>query len=205
MGEAAARVHPAPEPRAVLLLGHGAGGRSDGREVLALAAALPSRGVSVVLVDQPWRVAGRRVAAPPPVLDRAWRAAVPQVLERVAPAPLWLGGRSAGARVACRTAAELGAAAVAALAFPLHPPGRPERSRLPELALPPAAGVRLLVVQGERDPFGAPAEFPPGYDVRPAPAADHAFRVPRGAAPDQAAVLAGVVEAVASLLEPLPR
>jgi len=137
---------------------------------------LPERGVSVVLVDQPWVVAGRKVAVAPPQLDIAWRAVVPALgLE----GPLLVGGRSAGARVACRTALDLGAVGAVALAFPLHPPGRPEKSRLAELL---GAGVPTLVVQGANDPFGEPAQFPAGPAVvRPVPFADHSFRVAKAA------------------------
>ena len=154
---------------------------------------LPGRGVTVVRVEQPWRVAGRRVAAPPSTLDRAWLA----VLQELAvEGPLVVGGRSAGARVACRTARSVGAVGVVALAFPLHPPGRPERSRLDELE---DAGVPTLVVQGERDAFGGPAAFPrkhpSPYVVHAVPGADHSFRVTRSY--DREAVLAGVASTVA--------
>ncbi|MFW5899259.1 MAG: alpha/beta family hydrolase, partial [Jiangellaceae bacterium] len=115
------------------------------------------------------------------VLDRAWQAAVGSVEPR---GPLVLGGRSAGARVACRTATALGAAGVVCLAFPLHPPGRPERSRFDELA---GAGVPTLVVQGERDAFGRPAEFPKGaYDLVAVPHADHGMAVPTSQSQDAA-------------------
>jgi uncharacterized protein len=112
--------------------------------------------------------------------------------------PLVTGGRSAGARVACRTATDLGAAAVVALAFPVHPPGRPERSRLAELR---ESGVPTLVVQGERDSFGRPAEFPadlgPDVEIRPIPAADHSFAVPKSSGRTRDDVLAGVATTVA--------
>jgi predicted alpha/beta-hydrolase family hydrolase len=159
-----------------LVLGHGAGGGIAARDLVALADALPERGVTVVRVEQPWRVAGRKVAGPPPTLDRAWLA----VLELLAVGgPLVVGGRSAGARVACRTAVQVGAVGCLALAFPLHPPGRPERSRFDELA---GAGVPTLVVQGERDAFGGPAAFPTlptACELLAVPAADHSFRVPK--------------------------
>jgi predicted alpha/beta-hydrolase family hydrolase len=120
----------------------------------------------VVLHDQRWKLAGKRVASAPPVLDAAW-------IEDVAalPGPLVVGGRSAGARVACRTAAAVGARAVLALAFPLHPPGRPEKTRVGELAV----DVPLRIVQGSRDPFGRPAEFPRGLEVVEVPG-DHSLR-----------------------------
>jgi predicted alpha/beta-hydrolase family hydrolase len=110
----------------------------------------------VVRVEQPWRVAGKRIAAAPPTLDEGWRAVLHALrADGVLSGPLVLGGRSAGARVACRTAAEHGAAGVLALAFPLHPPGKPEKSRAAELTAVP---VPLVVVQGETDAFGGPAE-----------------------------------------------
>lgn len=176
----------APRARtSVLVLGHGAGGGIDARDLLALDAALPALGVTVVRVEQPWRVAGRKVAGPPPGLDIAWiavlaylRATLPELApgrSRRPAARLVVGGRSAGARVACRTAVAVGASACLALAFPLHPPGRPERSRAEELT---GAGVPTLVVQGERDAFGGPGLFPPGTDLLPVPHADHGFRVP---------------------------
>ncbi len=109
----------------------------------------------MVLVDQPWRVAGKRVGPAPPTLDLGWLAVL-EVVGRVG--TVVVGGRSAGARVACRTAAAVGADAVLALSFPLHPPGRPDRSRAAELAMPAAAGLPVHVVQGRTDPFGTPEE-----------------------------------------------
>jgi predicted alpha/beta-hydrolase family hydrolase len=187
------RVAPRRRRRGVLMLGHGAGGGVDAADIAALAAALPSDGIDVVLVEQPWRVAGRKVAAPPKQLDVAW-IAIAEALrsEGVLTAPLVLGGRSAGARVACRTAGTLGAAGVLALAFPLHPPGRPDRSRLDELV---GVGVPTLVVQGERDPFGGPDEFPIGTDLVAIPAADHCFRAPARDGGPVAAVSAVVAAA----------
>lgn len=151
-----ARIHAddAAAPRRLLVLGHGAGGGVTAADLLALAEALPASGTSVWRVEQPWKVAGRRVAPAPSSLDDAWL----QVLARVPDGlPLVLGGRSAGARVACRTASRLGAHAVVALAFPLHPPGRPEKSRAAELT---SVEVPTLVVQGRSDPFGRPEEIP---------------------------------------------
>jgi predicted alpha/beta-hydrolase family hydrolase len=106
--------------------------------------------------------------------------------------PLVLGGRSAGARSACRIARGVGARGVLALSFPLHPPGRPEKSRLEELQ---RTRVPTLVVQGERDPFGTPEEFPDGIDLAVVPAADHSMKVPRSAEISQADALAVVLEA----------
>lgn len=185
----------------MLVLGHGAGGDITARDLVALDAALPARGVTVVRVRQPWRVAGRKVAGPPAALDVAWtavldhlRAALPEL---AGGAPLVVGGRSAGARVACRTAAATGAVGCLALAFPLHPPGRPDRSRAGELL---AAGVPTLVVQGERDTFGGPADLPVGTAVVAVPGADHGLKVPARGELSQAAALHLVVTAVAGWL-----
>ncbi|MYW49574.1 alpha/beta family hydrolase, partial [Streptomyces sp. SID161] len=160
-GDARITWHKAARARLVLAVGHGAGGGIEARDLRALAAALPEHGVTVALVEQPWRVAGKKVAPAPKTLDTGWRGVWPALAEPGL--PVISGGRSAGARVACRTAAELGAHAVLALSFPLHPPGRPEKSRAEELL---GAGVPTLVVQGGNDPFGRPEEFPEGaYDL----------------------------------------
>jgi predicted alpha/beta-hydrolase family hydrolase len=202
LGPARAVVAPARAARLTLVLGHGASGGIQARDLAALAAALPGGGVSVVRVEQPWKVADRKVAAPPAQLDRAWCA----VLESLAAAgvlagPIVVGGRSAGARVACRTAVPTGAAGCLALAFPLHPPGRPERSRLDELL---GAGVPTLVVQGERDSFGTPGEFPGEVELVAVPHADHGLQVPRSAPLSQAEALGLVVGAARSWLRSLP-
>lgn len=139
-------------PRAALVLGHGAGGGVESPDLIGATNGALAAGLSVALVEQPYRVAGRRTPAPARQLDEAWVAVVTQLFDGL---PLIVGGRSAGARVACRTAAEVGAVAVLCLAFPVHPPGRPEKTRLPELD---AVEVPTLVVQGERDPFGIPPE-----------------------------------------------
>ncbi|MEW2348436.1 alpha/beta family hydrolase [Streptomyces sp. NPDC006684] len=176
-GDARIHWHPAAEPHTVLALGHGAGGGVEARDLAALAASLPSRGVTVALVEQPWRVAGKRLAPAPRTLDAAFTALWPTLA--AAGLPVVAGGRSAGARVACRTARDLGAAAVLALSFPLHPPGKPEKSRAAELL---GSGLPTLVVQGGNDPFGRPAEFPPGpYDLTEVPYGDHSFQVPKRA------------------------
>ncbi|MBX6356702.1 MAG: alpha/beta hydrolase [Micromonosporaceae bacterium] len=155
----------------LLALGHGAGGDVTSADLVAVRAAALAAGVAVALVTQPYRVAGRRAPAPAPALDEAWRAAVRAAAERVPEVPLIVGGRSSGARVACRTARELGAAGVVALAFPLHPPGKPERSRAGELP----TGVPTLVVNGDRDPFGVPPGGP-GIDVHVLPGERHDLR-----------------------------
>jgi predicted alpha/beta-hydrolase family hydrolase len=154
-----ARAHlTAPEgaPRGSLVLGHGAGGGIQSKDLVAVTRAATASGWRVLRVEQPWRVAGKRVASPPPQLDIGWRAVLAALRDDgVLSGPLVLGGRSAGARVACRSAQEQGAAGVLALAFPLHPPGRPEKSRADELHM---VRVPLLVVQGERDAFGGPGD-----------------------------------------------
>jgi len=146
-------------PSAALVLGHGAGGGVAARDLVAAAEAAASEGLSAALVEQPYRVAGRRSPAPARQLDAAWEAVVAELLAgELRGLPLVAGGRSLGARVACRTAAATDAVAVLCLAFPLRPPRRSgdAPSRLPELE---AVAVPTLVVQGKRDPFGVP---PPG-------------------------------------------
>ncbi|KAF4408588.1 MULTISPECIES: alpha/beta family hydrolase [Streptomyces] len=194
-GEARVTWHRAPRPRLVLALGHGAGGGIEARDLRALAAELPGHGFTVALVEQPWRVAGRKLAPAPKTLDSAWTALRPAL--RKPGLPLVAGGRSAGARVACRTARELEADAVLALAFPLHPPGKPEKSRAGELT---GAGVPVLVVQGGRDPFGRPEEFPPGTDLAEVPYADHGFAVPKRAGVTQQEALDVLTGAVSGRL-----
>jgi uncharacterized protein len=153
-GPARAHLHPAASPIGALVLGHGAGGGVAAPDLVAVTKAAVARDLSVALVEQPYRVAGRRSPAPATQLDAAWVAVVEQLAEKAfAGLPLACGGRSSGARVACRTAAATGAAAVLCLAFPVHPPGRPEKSRLDELD---AVKVPVLVVQGDSDPFGMP-------------------------------------------------
>jgi hypothetical protein len=153
-GQAHVHLHLAAEPRAALVLGHGAAGGVTSRDLVAVTGIAVAEGVSVALVEQPYRVAGRRSPAPARQLDAAWTAVVDQLLAgELRGLPLIVGGRSAGARVACRTAEATGAVGVLCLAFPLHPPGRPEHSRLSELEV---VTVPTLVVQGERDPFGMP-------------------------------------------------
>ncbi|MEV5314630.1 alpha/beta family hydrolase [Streptomyces sp. NPDC052610] len=182
----------AAKARLVLAVSHGAGGGVDARDLRALAAVLPGHGVTVALVEQPWRVAGKKMAPAPKTLDTGWRGVWPALS---APGlPVVSGGRSAGARVACRTATELGAAGVLALAFPLHPPGKPEKSRAEELL---GAGARTLVVQGGNDPWGKPAEFPDGdFELVEVPYADHGLAVPKRAPLDQDEALAVVTDAV---------
>jgi predicted alpha/beta-hydrolase family hydrolase len=161
-GTAGVHLHPADDAVSALVLGHGAGGGVGAADLVAVSEVAQAERFSVALVEQPYRVAGRRAPAPANHLDEAWMSVVQQLREgELSGLPLVVGGRSAGARVACRTAAEVGAIAVLCLAFPVHPPGRPDRTRqheLDEVELP------VLVVQGERDPFGMP-EAGPGRRV----------------------------------------
>ena len=190
-GEARLVTHRSRSTFVTLLLSHGAGGGIGARDLQALADGLPRHGVTVVLLEQPWRVAGRKVATPPPTLDDALVAAARTLRNR---SPLVVGGRSAGARSAARCAAGVAAVGCLALSFPLHPPGRPEKSRLPELA---GAGVPTLLVQGEHDAMGRPEEFPADLehvDLAVVPGADHGLRVAKGAAVSQAEAVAIVVE-----------
>jgi predicted alpha/beta-hydrolase family hydrolase len=144
---------PPGAPVSLLVLGHGAGGGVDAPDLVALRDAAVRAAVAVARVTQPYRVAGRRAPAPAAQLDAAFAAAVAAARAAFAGLPLVVGGRSSGARVACRTAGAVGAVGVVALAFPLHPPGRPDRSRAAELP----TDLPTLVVNGDRDPFGVPA------------------------------------------------
>jgi uncharacterized protein len=157
-GLARAHLHAAAQPRGALILGHGAGGGIASRDLVASTSAAYAKDLSVALVEQPYRVAGRRSPAPARQLDAAWTAVVERLGgEELRGLPLIVGGRSAGARVACRTVQGTKAIAVLCLAFPLVPPrrssGKPAQSRLPELD---AVSVPVLIVQGESDPFGMP-------------------------------------------------
>jgi predicted alpha/beta-hydrolase family hydrolase len=176
-GPANVHLHPVHEPRAALVLGHGAGGGVGSRDLTAATEVAREEGFTVALVEQPYRVAGRRSPAPAARLDAAWTAVVERLrAEELRGLRLVAGGRSSGARVACRTVQATGAAAVLCLAFPLHPPGRPAQSRLAELEL---VTVPTLVVQGARDPFGMPPEGPL-RNVVEVPG-DHSLRTDLGA------------------------
>lgn len=198
-------VADAESPRAVLLLGHGAGGGVDAFDLGALAQALPGRGITVARYSQPWREAGRKVAVRPAKLDEAWAPAVAAVAERWPGVPLFVGGRSAGARVACRWAVEHDVAGVVALSFPLHPPGEPEASRIAELA---GAVAPTLVVQGASDPFGGPDDVRAAIagvgqagerDVVEVAGATHEMK-PRRKSDDVAARASAIVEPVVSFV-----
>ncbi len=159
-GPARAHLHHAEHPRAALVLGHGAGGGVEAPDLIAARDAALAGAVSVALVEQPYRVAGRRSPAPARQLDAAWTAVVQQLAAgELAGLPLVVGGRSLGARVACRTVEATGAGAVLCLAFPLQPPkrrdGSPRATRLDELE---AVALPVLVVQGESDQFGMPPD-----------------------------------------------
>jgi uncharacterized protein len=186
-GPARVELHRAEAASAALVLGHGAGGGIGARDLQAATRAALAAGVTVALVEQPYRVAGRRAPAPAAQLDAAWTAVIEHLrASKLRGLPLLVGGRSSGARVACRTAAATGAIGVLCLAFPLRPPGRPDApSRLPELD---ALTVPTLVVQGARDPFGVPPERP--HRVVVEVAGDHSLR----------SDLPALVEAVASWL-----
>jgi predicted alpha/beta-hydrolase family hydrolase len=193
-GPAKVHLHSADEPAAALILGHGAGGGVGSRDLVAARDAALSEGISVALVEQPYLVAGRRSPAPARQLDAAWTAAVEHLREReLRGLPLVVGGRSLGARVACRTVEASGAVAVLCLAFPLQPPPRkgsaPSPSRLSELD---AVKVPMLVVQGTRDRFGIPPAGPSRSVVEVA--GDHALRTDLDAVADAVrAWLPGVV------------
>jgi predicted alpha/beta-hydrolase family hydrolase len=164
-GPARAHLRHAPRPRAALLIGHGAGGSIEAPDLLAAVDAALAANVSVARIEQPYRAAGRRSAPPAPKLDEAWLAVHAALTvgagAPLAGLPLLSGGRSSGARVACRTAAATGVIGVLCLAFPLHPPQRKtdaaRKTRLPELEAVP---VPVLVVGGDRDPFGLPPSSP---------------------------------------------
>lgn len=184
-------------PRALLLLGHGAGGGVDAPDLLAVRKAAVAAGYAVARLTQPYRVAGRRAPAPAPRLDAAFEEVAEEIRKRpgLGDIPLIAGGRSSGARVACRSAATVGAAGVIALAFPLHPPGKPERSRAAELT---SVAVPTLILQGERDPFGRPDEYaaialPKTHELRPYAGADHSFAVPKAAEPVRTDLAADVI------------
>jgi predicted alpha/beta-hydrolase family hydrolase len=185
---------PRPAASALLVLTHGAGGGVDTPDLFAVRTAALKAGLAVVRLTQPDVVAGRRSPPAPDKQDQIWLAALAAVRRRrgFAQLPLIVGGRSNGARVACRTAVASGAVAVIALAFPVHPPGKPEASRLAELD---AAGVPVLVVQGDRDSFGMPPAGP-GREVIVIEGADHSLK--RGLATAAAEVTRFVTTAVAS-------
>ena len=191
-GPATVELSRPPNARTLVLLTHGAGGGVRTVDVLAVRDALVALGAAVGLVTQPYRVAGRGAPPAPQRQDPLWLEIVDAVRRRrgLTALPLVLGGRSNGARVACRTAAATGAAGVVALAFPLHPPGKPEKTRIAELD---SVSVPVLVVQGDRDPFGLPPPGP-GREIVVVPGGDHSLRR------DPAAVAATVAAFVTSVI-----
>jgi predicted alpha/beta-hydrolase family hydrolase len=175
-GTARAHLHLPESPRAALILGHGAGGGVAAPDLVAATGTALAIDIAVALIEQPYRVAGRRSPPPAPRLDAAWTAVVEDLGAReLAGLPLVTGGRSSGARVACRTAGATGSVGVLCLAFPLQPAARagatPRPSRLPELE---AVTAPVLIVQGERDPFGMPEAAPGRTVVRIA--GDHSLK-----------------------------
>jgi predicted alpha/beta-hydrolase family hydrolase len=201
-GPARVFLDTASEQYSILMLGHGAGGGVNAADLELLARRLPEVGITVLRFEQPWRTAGRRVAGRPETLDEAWIAALGWVRRQPwGLDPLYVGGRSAGARVACRTALAGDAQGVVCLAFPLHLPGRPEKSRALELLM---AGVPRLVLQGANDAFGSAEEVraaigaAPGVRIVELPGADHGFRVAKAAtftaADLRAALLSEIVD-----------
>ena len=194
-GTARAHLQAADDPRGAVVLGHGAGGGVGARDLQAAGEAAQTQRFTLALIEQPYRVAGKRAPAPAPRLDAAWAAVIDRLAGReLAELPLVFGGRSLGARVACRAAAAGGAIGVLCLAFPLLPPRRassrtPPQSRLAELD---AVKVPVLVVQGARDPFGIPPPAPQRTVVEVA--GDHSLRSDLGA----------VREAVGAWLTRLP-
>jgi predicted alpha/beta-hydrolase family hydrolase len=192
-GHARVHIRRARPARLALMLQHGASGGIGARDLVALATRLPEHGITTIVLQQPFAVAGKRVAPRPAVLDECLAAVVRQLRLRT---PLVLGGRSSGARCSCRMARELGAVAALALAFPLHPPGRPEKSRADELL---GSGVPTLVVQGTRDTFGGPDEFPAlpsGTRLVDVPGGDHGFAVTKASHRSQAETVDDLVAAV---------
>jgi predicted alpha/beta-hydrolase family hydrolase len=192
-GPARAHLHPADGAGAAVVLGHGAGGGIEAPDLVAARDAALGEGFTVALVEQPYRVAGRRSPAPAKRLDEAWVAVLERLrTDELEGLPVVAGGRSLGARVACRTVEQTGAESVLCLAFPLLPPRRgdkPPKSRLAELE---AVEVPVLVVQGENDRFGMPPEGPDRRVVKVA--GDHGLKADTGA----------VGEAVGAWLSALP-
>jgi uncharacterized protein len=170
-GTARAHVSVPANSRGLVVIGHGAGGGVEAPDLIAVTDALTATGWTVARVEQPYRVKGRRAPEAAPRLDAAWIAVVAS-LKRRRRGPLVVAGRSSGARVACRTADVVGADAVVALAFPLHPPGKPEKSRADELL---SVTMPTLVVQGDRDAFGTAELFPARAHVVTVPG-DHSLK-----------------------------
>ncbi|MDN5853725.1 MAG: hydrolase [Actinomycetia bacterium] len=169
----------APSPFATLIMTHGAGAGIETPDLNRIAIGLPAYGVNTAMLELPWVGQGRRIAPSKTVLDESFVA----MANRLRPqTPTFVGGRSTGARLACRHGRRLGGVGVVALSFPLHPRGKPERSRADELT---GAGLPVLVVQGDRDDMGHPDEFPPQTPIVSIPYADHSLVVPKRAPVEQ--------------------
>ena len=197
-GPGRAHVQRPQRPHGTVVLGHGAGGGLGAIDLAVAREVLLGAGWAVVLIEQPWLVSRRRVAGRPPTLDAAWVPMVEALLTGRGrlPRPLVVGGRSAGARVACRTAGTLEADAGLLLSFPLHLPGQPDKLRAHELALAPDPS---WVVQGTRDTFGTPEELrphlPPGTTLLEVPGAHSYPKSSRGALTDALTRVAGMLPA----------
>jgi predicted alpha/beta-hydrolase family hydrolase len=179
-GPARVHLHPASAPRGGLVLGHGAGGGVTAADLVLATKVAGELGVSVALVEQPYRVAGRRSPAPAPQLDAAWTAVLADLRAgELAGLAVVTGGRSSGARVACRTSSATGASGVLCLAFPLQPARRRSTGVLPPSRLSEleAVAVPVLIVQGRNDAFGVPPAAP-GREVVVVDG-DHALRKDR--------------------------
>ena len=194
----------ADRPISILVLGHGAGGGVGAADLELLARRLPPLGITVARFEQPWRTAGRKVGAPPPRLDEAWITALGWLQEQQwAEQPLVAGGRSAGARVACRTASDTNAAGILCLAFPLHLPGQPEKSRLAELLTPTQP---RQVVQGSNDSFGTAEELRAaigkvaGITLVELPGVGHSYRIAKSSAVEPATLHATLVTEVSRFI-----
>ena len=203
-GHARFFVDLADRPVSILVLGHGAGGGVGAADLELLAGRLPPLGITVARFEQPWRTAGRKVGAPPPRLDEAWITALGWLQEQEwAQQPLVVGGRSAGARVACRTASDTNAAGILCLAFPLHLPGQPEKSRLTELLTPRQP---RLVVQGSKDSFGTAEELRAaigkvaGITLVELPEVGHSYRIAKSSAVEPATLHATLVTEVSRFI-----
>ncbi|MEV6770619.1 alpha/beta family hydrolase [Nocardia sp. NPDC051030] len=160
-------------PKFLLVLTHGSGGGNDAKDILAVRDSAVALGGAVALVVQPYRVAGRRAPGKAEIQDAAWVEIIAALRKKVRGVPLIQGGRSNGARVACRTARQVGAKGIVALSFPLHPPGKPEKSRREELLAP--GDIEVVVVNGARDPFGIP-EATDAAEVHVIPGQAHSYR-----------------------------
>ncbi|MEV5648229.1 alpha/beta family hydrolase [Nocardia sp. NPDC052254] len=173
-GAAEVEVDSGAGERFLLVLTHGSGGGVETKDLLAVRDRAVELGGVVARVVQPYRVAGRRAPGSVPVQDAAWAVIVTALRKQVPGVPVIQGGRSNGARVACRTAVVLGVKGVLALSFPLHPPGKPEKTRREEL-LAASEHLDVVVINGERDPFGIP-DPAAAAEVKVIPGQPHSFR-----------------------------